>query len=170
MSTRQFWTRFLTKKNQIVDCPNAEALAAFKHNIRDEWLALHLGQEKPKSMAALTTLMTAFVREKTAGWLATITCQRTMVLRIPRTAMAGHVATNISAALTVKIPRIQQSMPDSKALNPVSGKSHSNKALRAIQFGPYTRSLVSNTRHPRQASQPHQQGLLGVQAGRQVNC
>ena len=38
-SSRQFWTRFLTKKNQIVDCPDAEALAAFRHNIRDEWLA-----------------------------------------------------------------------------------------------------------------------------------
>ena len=38
-SARQFWTRFLTKKNQIVDCPDTEALAAFKHNIRDEWLA-----------------------------------------------------------------------------------------------------------------------------------
>ena len=59
-SARQFWTRFLTKKNQIVDCPNAEALAAFKHIFRDEWLARHLGQEKPKSMAALTTLMTRF--------------------------------------------------------------------------------------------------------------
>src|SRR3954471_5269194 len=35
-SARQFWTRFLRKKNQIVDCPDAEALAAFKHNIRDE--------------------------------------------------------------------------------------------------------------------------------------
>ena len=56
----KFWTRFLTKKNQIVDCPDAEALAAFKHSIRDEWLARHLGQEKPKSMAALTALMTHF--------------------------------------------------------------------------------------------------------------
>ena len=39
----KFWTRFLTKKNKIVDCPDAEALAAFKHNIRDEWLPRHLG-------------------------------------------------------------------------------------------------------------------------------
>ena len=31
---------------------------------------------------------------------------RTMVLRIPRTAIAGHVATNISAALTAIIMRI----------------------------------------------------------------
>ena len=65
----QFWTRFLTKKNQIVDCPDAEALAAFKHNIRDEWLAWHLGQEKPKSMASLTTLMTRFCAGEDS-WLA----------------------------------------------------------------------------------------------------
>ena len=68
-SGRQFWTRFLTKKNQIVDCPDAEAPAAFKHNIRDEWLARHLGQEKPKSMAALTTLMTRFCAREDS-WLA----------------------------------------------------------------------------------------------------
>ena len=49
--------------------PDAEALAAFKHNIRDEWLARHLGQEKPKSMAALTTLMTRFCAGKDS-WLA----------------------------------------------------------------------------------------------------
>ena len=104
---RQFWTRFLTKKNQIIDCPDAEALAAFKHNIHDEWLARHLGQEKPKCMAALATLITRFVPEKTAGWLAAITYQRTMVLRIPRTATEGHIATNISVALTATIPRIR---------------------------------------------------------------
>ena len=68
-SARQFWTRFLTKKNQIVDCPDTEALAAFKHNIRGEWLARHLGQEKPKSMAALTTLMTRFCAGED-NWLA----------------------------------------------------------------------------------------------------
>ena len=59
-SARKFWTRFLTKKNQIVDCPDAEALAAFKHNVRDEWLARHLGQEKLRTMEALTSLMTCF--------------------------------------------------------------------------------------------------------------
>ena len=68
-SARQFWTWFLAKKNQIIDCPDAEALAAFKHNIRDEWLAQHLGQEKPKSMAALTTLMTRFCAGEDS-WLA----------------------------------------------------------------------------------------------------
>lgn len=68
-SARQLWTRFLTKKNQIIDCPDAEALAAFRHNIRDEWLARHLGQEKPKSMAALTTLMARFCTGEDS-WLA----------------------------------------------------------------------------------------------------
>ena len=35
-SARKFWNRFLTKKNQIVDCPDTEALAAFKHSVQDE--------------------------------------------------------------------------------------------------------------------------------------
>ena len=68
-SARKFWTRFLTKKNQIADYPDAEALAAFKHSIRDEWIARHLGQEKPKSMAALMTLMTRFCVGEDS-WLA----------------------------------------------------------------------------------------------------
>ena len=68
-SARKFWTRFLTEKNQIVDCPDAEALAAFKHSIRDEWLARQLGQEKPKSMAALTAPMTRFCAGDDS-WLA----------------------------------------------------------------------------------------------------
>ena len=46
-SSRKLWNRFLTKKNQIVDCPDAEALAAFKHNIRDKWLARHLARKNP---------------------------------------------------------------------------------------------------------------------------
>src|SRR3954463_10400588 len=68
-SARKFWNRFLTKKNQIVDCPDAEALAAFKHNVRDEWLARHLGQEKPRTMATLTSLMTRFCAGEDS-WLA----------------------------------------------------------------------------------------------------
>ena len=92
-AVRQFWTRFLTKKNQIVDCPDAEALAAFRHNIRDEWLARHLGQEKPKSMAALTTLMTRFCAGEDS-WLA----RSSNMTKSPgnldtRTTMAGRVAT-----------------------------------------------------------------------------
>jgi hypothetical protein len=68
-SARELWTRFLVKKNQIVDCPDAEALAAFKHSVRDEWLARHLGQEGPKSMTALTALMTRFCAVED-NWLA----------------------------------------------------------------------------------------------------
>ena len=68
-SARKLWNRFLTKKNQIVDCPDAEALAAFKNSIRDEWLARHLGQEKPRTMAALTSLMTRFCAGEDS-WLA----------------------------------------------------------------------------------------------------
>lgn len=68
-STRKFWNRFLTKKNQIVDCLDVEALATFKHNVRDEWLARHLGQEKPRTMAALTSLMTRFCAGEDS-WLA----------------------------------------------------------------------------------------------------
>ena len=68
-SARRLWTRFLVKKNQIVDCPDAEALAAFRHNVLDEWLARHLGQEGPKSMTALTALMTRFCAGEDS-WLA----------------------------------------------------------------------------------------------------
>ena len=68
-SARKLWITFLIKKNQIVDCSDAEALAAFKHSYRDEWLARHLGQEKPKSMAALTALMTHFCAGED-NWLA----------------------------------------------------------------------------------------------------
>ena len=49
-SARKLLNRFFTKKNQIVDCLDVEALPAFKHSIRDEWLARHLGQEKPRTM------------------------------------------------------------------------------------------------------------------------
>ena len=54
----RLWENDLKKKNEFVDSADAEALEAFKHSARDEWLARHLGQEKPKSMVALTALMT----------------------------------------------------------------------------------------------------------------
>lgn len=68
-SAREFWNRFLSKKNQIVDCPDAEAIASFKHNIRDEWLAHQLGQDRPRTMSALTSLMTRFCTSED-DWLA----------------------------------------------------------------------------------------------------
>ena len=42
---------------------------AFKHSLCDEWLAQHLNQEKPKTMAALTALMTLFCTGKDS-WFA----------------------------------------------------------------------------------------------------
>ena len=59
----------MTKKNQIVDCPDVEAIASFRHNIRDEWLARQLGQDKPRTMSALTSLMTRFCAGED-NWLA----------------------------------------------------------------------------------------------------
>ena len=53
----------------MVDCPDAKALVASKHSVRDEWLAKHLGQEKPRTMAALTSLMTHFCAGEDS-WLA----------------------------------------------------------------------------------------------------
>ena len=44
--------------------------------------------------------------------------------------MAGRVATKTNAALTAIIVKIRKSMPDSEALNPVNGKSHSKELLR----------------------------------------
>ena len=44
-------------------------MAAFKHSVRDEWLARHLGQEKPRTMEALTSLMTRFCAGEDS-WLA----------------------------------------------------------------------------------------------------
>ena len=45
--------------------------------------------------------------------------------------MADHVVTDKSAATTAITPMIRQSMPDSEALDPVSGKNHSKEVLRA---------------------------------------
>ena len=44
--------------------------------------------------------------------------------------MAGRVATKTNAALMAIIVKIRQSMQDSEALNPVSGKNHSKELLR----------------------------------------
>ena len=129
-SARKFWTRFLTKKNQVVDCPDAEALAAFKHNICDEWLARHLGQEKPKSMAALTSLMTRFCAGEDS-WLA-----RSNNL----SKNAGSPDTkdrNGRSRRNKNKHRVNGDNTEDTAVNagfrgsnPVSGKSHSKELLR----------------------------------------
>ena len=84
--------------------------------------------------------------------------------------MAGRVATKTNAALTTIIVKIRQSMPDSEALNPVSGKSHSKEAPRA---GPvwtvYSIARVKYTAPP--TSQPTTPTeSVGFQPGRQVKC
>ena len=129
-SSRQFWTRFLPKRNQIVDCPDAEALAAFKHNIRDEWLARHLGQEKPKSMAALTTLMTRFCGGED-NWLARsnnisknhgTSDTKDDSSRSHRNKHKRHINRENTEDTTVNA--------GFKGSKPSSGKSHSNKVRR----------------------------------------
>ena len=170
-SARKFWTRFLTKKNQIIDCPDAEALAAFKHSIRDEWLARHLGQEKPKSMAALTTLMTCFCAGEDS-WLARsnnisknhgTSDTKDGNGRSRRNKHKRHINSDNTEDTAVNAG-FKGSKPD-QWKNPFKRSTPGPSSLDRILD-----CWVSNTRHPRQASQPHQHRLLGVQAGWQVKC
>ena len=119
---RKLWNRFLTKKNQIVDCPDAEALAAFKHSIRNEWLARHLGQEKPRTMAALTSLMTAFARAKIVGW--PVEAPATQAHPKSGMAMGSHGTIKTSVKTMMRVLTTWRSTPDSGALDPVNGRSH----------------------------------------------
>ena len=96
-SARTLWNMFLTKKNQIVDCSDVEALAAFKHSVRDEWLARHLGQEKPRTMAALTSLMTRFCAGEDS-WLADA-APMTQVHPKSGTKTGNHYAAKTSAGI-----------------------------------------------------------------------
>ena len=116
-SARKLWTRFLVKKNQIVDCPDAEALAAFKHSVRDEWLARHLGQEKPKSMSALTSLMTRFCAGEDSCLLVEATTPAIRALPRSEMAMANLDAANTNVAMTTKERATQQSTPASATPN-----------------------------------------------------
>ena len=50
---------------------------------------------------------------------------------MPETATASQDAIDTSAGTLVTAPKTQQSTPDSEALNPVSGKSHSKETIRA---------------------------------------
>ena len=47
-------------------------------------------------MAALTTLMTRFVRARTAGWLVATAHQETLALQMPEITMASPDATHTS--------------------------------------------------------------------------
>ena len=129
-SARQFWNRFLTKKNQIVDCPDAEALAAFRHNVRDEWLARHLGQEKPRTMAALTSLMTLFCAGEDS-WLARCSPSDPSTSET-RDGNGKPDATRIVAGLKKKVRRARQLMPDSKAHDKIR-QNHSSRITGMIR-------------------------------------
>ena len=63
--------------------------------------------------------------------LAATAHEEIMALQMPEIATASHVATDTSAATTVTTPNTRQSMPDSVALSPVSGKSHSKETILA---------------------------------------
>ena len=88
---------------------------AFKHNIRDEWLARHLGQERLKSMAALTTLMTRFCMGEDS-WLARgSTTPRNYGTSDVRGSKASHDTIDINVVTMATTPKTRQSMPDSAA-------------------------------------------------------
>ena len=72
-------------------------MAAFKHSVRDEWLARHLGQEKPRKLAALIGLMTRFVQVRTAGW--PVAAPATQAHPKSGMAMVNHDATKTSAEI-----------------------------------------------------------------------
>lgn len=56
----KFWTRFLKKKNEIDDCDDAEALAACRNNINDDWLSRDFRHYRSKTMATHMVMMTKF--------------------------------------------------------------------------------------------------------------
>ena len=124
-SARKLWTWFLVKKNQIVDCPGAEALAAFKHSVQDEWLARHLSQEGPRSMTALTALMTRFCVGEDNRLDRRSNRPATRALLKSKTAVASHVEANTTVAMIMKDQATQRSTPDSAIPSSVNGKSHS---------------------------------------------
>ena len=127
-SARKLWNRFLTKKYQIVDCPDAEALAAFKHSIRDEWLTRHLGQEKPRTMAALTSLMTRFCTGEDS-WLARRGTSNPGTTEF-RDGNGKPQRNKNKRRNKEESPDNTWSTLDSGALNPVNKRSHLNAAKR----------------------------------------
>lgn len=56
----KFWTPFLKRKNEIVDCSDAEALAAFRKNINHEWLSREFSHYKSRTITELTVIMNKF--------------------------------------------------------------------------------------------------------------
>ena len=73
-------------------------------------------------MAALTSLMTAFARARTAGWPVAAPATQAH----PKSGMAtgSHDATKTSVETMMTAQRTRRSTPDSGALDPVNGRSH----------------------------------------------
>ena len=67
------------------------------------------------------------MREKIADQLIEAIAPATLAPPKPETATASHDATDTSVEATMKILKIRQLTPDSVALNPVSGRSHSKE-------------------------------------------
>ena len=64
--------------------------------------------------------------------------------------MAGHVGISKNTALAATAMKARQSMPDSKAINPVSEKSHSKRILRARPvWTEYSTALVKYMEPPK---------------------
>ena len=86
------------------------------------------------------------------GWLAATPRLETLVLQTSVSVMESHDATDTSVEIMATMKRIRQSMPDSEALDPVSGKSHSKEVLRASSLDAYLIARVKYTAPP--ISQP----------------
>ena len=71
------------------------------------------------------------MREKIAGSLIEAIAPATQALLKSETTMASHVTTDTSAATMAIMPKTRQSMLDSVALNPVSGKRRSKETIQA---------------------------------------
>lgn len=59
-SLHSYWTCFPKRKNEIIDCNDAEAIAAFRHGADDEFLSHDFSHFKPKTMLELMEMMTRF--------------------------------------------------------------------------------------------------------------
>lgn len=71
---RQFWSRFLSKKSEILDGSDAEVMAAFGANIHEEWLFMDLVRHRPRTISELSDLMNRYCAMEDA-WLAKEKCQ-----------------------------------------------------------------------------------------------
>ena len=71
------------------------------------------------------------MRARIAGWLVATAHQEILALQMPEIATASLDATDTSVPTMATILKTRQSMPDSAALNPVSGKSRLKETIRA---------------------------------------